>query len=119
MKLTNRHHDSGALTVERVAKRHGRNAKELVRQNETTGLGPFNREENPARTGCAVGATLARNYHSVSIQVTINIPAHPTEKGVEEGLNWCFRKANSVLNEELKSANRALDKLARRRNDDD
>lgn len=114
MKLTPKIHDTGTVTVERVA-RSSKNKKEIARENRTEGLGPFNRGENPARVGCSVGATLARNYHSVTTQVTINIPAHPTEEGVEDGLAWCFRKANDVLNKELAGANRALDRLSDRR----
>lgn len=104
--------DSGNVTVERTLKK---GKKILVQQNHTDGLGPFSREENPARVGGSVSATLARNYHSVSVMVSVNIPAHPTENGVDDGLKWCFEKANSVLNEQLRGANKALDKLSNRR----
>jgi hypothetical protein len=115
MKLTHKHKDTGSLTVERTLRSGGKGGTELVRQNRTEGLGPFSRDENPARVGCTVGATLARNYHSVTTQITINIPAHPTEAGVDQGLAWCFAKANDVLNDELEGANRALDKLSKSR----
>lgn len=103
---------SGTVTVERALKK---GSKTLVRENHTEGLGPFSREENPARVGGSVSATLARNYHSVSVMVSVNIPAHATEQGVDDGLEWCFSKANDVLKEQLKGANRALDKFSERK----
>jgi hypothetical protein len=112
MKLGNKHADSGSIRVERTLKSGGKKGETIKRENRTEGLGPFSREENPARVGSTVGATLSRNYHTVSVQVSVNIPAHATDEGVDAGLDYCFRKAGAVLNEELKGANRALDKLA-------
>jgi hypothetical protein len=112
MKLGLNHADSGTVRTERVLKQNGKEKKTLVRENKTEGLGPFSREENPARVGATVGATLSRNYHTVTVQVSVNIPAHATEAGVDEGIAWCFNKAGDVLNEQLKGANRALDKLS-------
>ncbi len=112
MKLAG-NHESGTLTVERVASRN-KNREELKRENRTELLGPFSREEIHARVGGTVSATLSRNYHAISIAVTVNIPVHATEEGVDVGLAWAFKKANTVMNEELKGANRALDKLAAR-----
>lgn len=89
--------------------------KEIARENHTEKLGPFCRDEVHARVGGSVSATLARNYHSVNVMVSVNIPVHATEEGVDKGLEWCFEKANEVFNEQMKGANRALDKMAGKR----
>lgn len=112
MKL-GKQHESGSVIIERSMK--DRDGKILARENKTKALGPFSREEIHARVGGSVSATLARNYHSVSVMVSINIPAHATEQGVDDGLAWCFERANQELNEQLKGANAALDKMADRK----
>lgn len=90
---------------------------EIGRKNKTKGIGPFCLDPVHARVGGSVSATLARNYHSVNIHVTVNIPVIATEEGVDEGLAWCFDKAGTVLNEHLKDANRALDKMVKARSE--
>lgn len=108
----NNHADSGTLRIERVVKENGKKKRTLVRQNSTEGLGPFSRDENPARVGATVGATLSRNYHTVTVQVSVNIPAHATHEGIDTAFAWCFDKAGDVLNEQLKGGRRALKKLS-------
>jgi hypothetical protein len=115
MKLTPRsHYASGTVTVERTLK-NSSTGKELRRENHTEEEGPFCRDEIHARVGASVSATLARNYHSVNVMVSVNIPAHASTAGVDAGLEWCFSKANEKLNEQLKGANKALDKMASRK----
>jgi hypothetical protein len=112
MKLVYNHADTGTVTVERTLKDGGKKGKTLVRQSSTEGLGPFSREDNPARVGATVGTTLSKNYHTVTIQVNVNIPTHATEEGVDAGIKWVFDKAGDVLNEQLRGARKALGKLA-------
>ena len=111
MKLGQNQRHSGTVVTERVAK--DKDGKVLARQSRTERLGPFSRDEHAARVGATVGTTLSRNYHAVQIQVTVNIPAHPSEEGVDAGLAWVFSKCNDVLNEQLIGARKALGKLAK------
>jgi hypothetical protein len=106
MQLPRKNHASGTVTIERSLKNS--KGKELARENRTRRLGPFCRDEIHARVGGSVSATLARNYHSGNVSVSVNIPVHATEEGVDAGLAWCFEKANEVLNEQLKGVQRAL-----------
>jgi hypothetical protein len=112
MKLGKTHAASGQVIVERTTRRN--EGKEVLdRETRTEGLGPFTRQEIHARVGTSVSATLSRNYHSVNIGVTINIPVDATTEKIDEGMDWVFRKANRVLNKELKGAKDALTRLAK------
>jgi hypothetical protein len=103
---------SGTVMVERSMK--NRQGTVIAHENATTVLPPFSREEVHARVGGSVSSTLARNYHSVSVMVSINIPVHATKRSIDQGLAWCFERANIELNTQLEGANIALNKMSTR-----
>ncbi len=115
MKLLSRNHYSGTVTVERTVKKG--NGTVVTRQNHTNGVGPFCRDVVHAQVGGTVSAKLSRNYHSVEVSVSVHIPAHPTEDGVDAAAAWCFTKAGDICRAQLVGANKALDKLATRHKD--
>jgi hypothetical protein len=112
MKLTNA--ESGTVSTERTLRKNTGEKTVLKRESNTEGVGPFSRDQVHARVSATVGATLSRNYHAANVSVTVNIPAHATEEGIDAGLEWVFARANKELNKQLAGANRALDKFSER-----
>jgi len=112
MKLGTPNQSSGTITTERTIKRN--KTKEVVAQDSRTkDIGPFCRDDVHGRVGATVGTTLSQNYHSVHVSVSVNIPVHASEQGVDEGLAWSFSKATAALNHQMQGAKKALGKLTR------
>lgn len=111
MKLS-REQKTGTVITETIVKRTG-NQKGIVKDvSYTEVVGPFTDNPVHAVVGATVGTTLARNYHSAHISVMIHIPVPATPQGLKDGLDYCFEKADKVLQTHLKGANEALDELA-------
>lgn len=111
MKLVNTN-QTGIVITEKSLKRTG-NQKGVIREeSETEVVGPFSLDPVHAVVGATVATTLARNYHSVHIGVTIQIPVPATPEGLKNGVAYCFDKADKVMQKHLKGASEALDELA-------
>lgn len=102
----------GNVTVEKTVKRTGNQKAVLREEAETEMVGPFSLDPVHAVVGATVGTTLARNYHSVHISVMMQIPVPASPEGLKNGFDYCFEKANKVLQKHLKGANDALTELA-------
>ncbi len=102
---------SGNVIAERTMTRAP--DKQLVTsESDTEQVGPFTLDPVHATVGATVATTLSRNYHSAHISVSITIPVPATPNGLRDGFDYCFEKANKVMNKHLKGANEALDELA-------
>lgn len=102
---------TGTVITETILKRTGHQKGIVEDVSHTDVVGPFTDDPVHAMVGATVATTLARNYHSAHISVMIQIPVPATADGLKTGLDYCFEKANKVLQKHLKGANEALDIL--------
>jgi hypothetical protein len=105
---------SGQALIKREAKKTGHNAHVISSEEKTIPLEPFTTDEVHAQVAGDMKITMSENYHSVSVGVYISIPVDPTPLAVQDGLTWCFMKAEEFLNKEAAGARKALRQLAGR-----